>query len=54
MLNSSIALHLFLDIGNGYEQTAVGRPAISRLTFWTTVKKLVQGKVIILDIKLKD
>ena len=56
MLNSSIALHLFLDIGNGYEQTAVGRPTISRLTFRTTVKKLFQGKVIIffVDIKLTD
>ena len=49
MLNSSIALHLILDIGNVYEQLCLmsGRPTIRRLTFRTTVNKLFQGKVII-------
>ena len=55
MLNSSIALHLILDIGTQLWLIS-GRPTIRKLTFRTTVKKFFQGKVIIVfvNIKLKD
>ena len=46
ILNSSIALHLILDIGNFYEHTSVFNIRYNEetLTFWTTVKKLFKGK----------